>query len=109
MSALTGKIESGWQMIDKNINTRNLENIFDSLSKEFVNEEEQTGAVVMGAFSEDSGIGFNAAHGDLSSIVALISAIIEHSAEKAGMSAFKLMIVILKMLSEHSKEDEWAS
>lgn len=76
------------------IKNKEMKNMFDRLAKECVDVEKKSGGVVMGAFSEKNKVGFHAAHGDLATITALITAIIERTAEDASISPFELLTII---------------
>lgn len=82
-----------------------IESMFDSMAKEFVNDEAQTGGVVLGIFSEDECIGFNAAHGDLATITALITTIIERTAENAEMHPLDLLLAITRAVASNEREE----
>lgn len=90
-------------------NHKDIEAVFNSLAKEYVNDEKRTGGVLLGVFSEDENLGFNAAHGDAAAITALLTTIIENTARNAGMSPYELMMAIslaIKDCADIEDEDE---
>ena len=94
----------------KLINDDSIGELFDMMADAYTDRETGEGAVVLGIFSKESeGLGFHAAHGDLTAIAALVTSIIRHTAEESGMPPLMMCELIARAILESEGEDEYKS
>ena len=70
------------------------------MADECVDKEKSTGGVVLGFYSDEQKMGYHAAQGDFSTLVALLAAIINRTAMQAEITPEELLYLINMSLED---------